>query len=247
MKRLPVACAALLLCTATLVSAGAQDKVQLVRKAKAGDVARYGMTGTMSIDANGQAMTVEIRQNEKITVTAVAPNGDLTFETETEAADMTVNGQTMPSPAVGTKATLVTRPDGSLVSFTTASTTVDVDLGKRMHHATTPVYPGKAVGVGETWTRDVKADATTGAIASTFTCEVLAFEKAEGVDTVKVKMTYLEADSAAGLKSTGTYWIDRTTGDQVKAEVTVANLPLGQSGMVGSITLRQARLAAGGL
>jgi hypothetical protein len=247
MKRSFTAPLALVAFVAALVaSPQAQDRIQLARTAKVGDVSRYGMTGTMTLDNNGQVMTLEIRQTEKVTVTAIAANGDLTFESETEAADMSMNGQTMPSPNVGMKSTLVTKPDGSLVSYTMPETaTGGSSLGKRMHNATAPLYPDKPIGVGDTWTREVKADAANSLPAATVTCEVLAFEKAEGVDTVKVKMTYQENDPGTPLKTIGTYWVERATGDQVKSEVTVQNLPMGQSGMVGTILVRQARLAGG--
>ena len=235
--------AALLALAAPLVAqAPAQDKVQLVRKAKAGDASRYNTLGTIALEANGQQMTMELKQTDTITVKDVAANGDLTLESRIDSQEITFNGQQVPAQNVGATTTIVTRPNGSMVTYTSAPGG-DPDLDRRMFNATNPLFPDTPIGVGDTWQREIKT--TDGTTVATLTCEVLALEKVDAVDTVKMKMVFTEAGDASALKTTGTYWIERATGDQVKGDVVMENVPLGPTGTVASVTVKQSRMAGG--
>src|ERR1041385_6945590 len=78
------------------VTSLAQDKVSLTYKAKLGQVARYKSEATLSLDAGGQKLNLHIKEVEKVTITAVAPSGDITQESVMESSEMTINGEKPP-------------------------------------------------------------------------------------------------------------------------------------------------------
>ena len=112
-----------------------------------------------------------------------------------------------------------------------------------MYNATRILFSDKAVGVGSTWTREVKADASVGVLPATAEYKVIAFEKVGAIDTVKISMSFHEA-APDGIKTTGTFWIEKSTGDEVKSEYEFSNLPMAQVGPVSG-SARGARLPGG--
>src|SRR5215510_5493876 len=61
------------------------DKPTLAYKALAGQSARYKTQGSLTMEAAGNKVNIEMTEIEKVTFTAVAPNGDITMERETES------------------------------------------------------------------------------------------------------------------------------------------------------------------
>lgn len=249
MNRFGMVCALLL--ASVGVVASAPEKVALVCKAQVGQTARYRSTGTLTVESAGQKVTVEIDDTEKCTFTEVAADGTITSKRENESSKMRVNGQEMPRLSKDEAPVVVSfRPDGSLVSYKAGSDEPGASkLGIRMHPATNPLYPPNPVGVGDKWSRDIKANADTGAHAGHAECEVQGFEKVAGVDTVKVHMTYRETDTSPAISSQGTYWIERGSGDQVLSEIDIENIPFGSGATMAlaSGKLRQERLSGGPL
>jgi len=230
------------LCTLVVaLHATPQDKVLLVRKAKVGDTARLATEGQLAIDMAGNAAQMGVREVSKVTVTAVGQDGAVTMTGQSESMEMTVNGQVVPAP-VSEPSTVVVKADNTLVSHSKA--TADGIEG-RMFYATTPMFSDKPVAVGDSWTRQIKAQPAMGVMAGTSEFKLLAFEKVNGVDTAKLSMTYKETDAGATLTCTGTFWIDRATGEEVKSEYQVNNVPMmGMGTMSGSLKVN--RLGAGG-
>jgi hypothetical protein len=229
----------LVVCTlAVALHATPQDKVTLVRKAKVGDVTRTSTEGQLSMDMAGTAAQMGVKEVSKITVTAVAPDGNLTLKTESESMEMMVNGSVMPSPPPQPPVTVVVKADNSLVSHSTAS---QDGIEGRMFYATTPLFSDKPVAVGDTWTRTVKADATLGVMDGSSELKVLGFEKMNTADTVKLSMTYKETGTGATLTCKGTFWVDRATGDEVKSEYEVSGVPMMGMGMMSG-TLKVNRI-----
>ena len=234
--------APLCLCALVAVSAApAQDKVLLARKAKVGEVSRNSSEAILAIDAGGQQMTLAIKETDKVTITAVAADGAITSSGEVESMEISMNGQAMPPQPSPPASTSVIRPDGSLVKSSQA--TPDGVEG-RMHHASRILFSDKPVGAGDTWTREVKADPSLGVRAATAEYKVVAFEKVGAVDTVKISMSFRET-AADGISAAGTFWIEKSTGDEVKAEYEFKNVPFPQMGLVSG-SARGSRLSAGG-
>jgi hypothetical protein len=210
------------------VACGAQEKVMLSYKAQAGQVIRQKSEGTLNLDASGVKVTVEVQEVQKITIKEVAANGNITMEQERESSDVTVNGQKMPVPdEARSTETITIRPDGTLVSF--KSTSQDPEQAKlpaRLHPSSNPVFSDKPVGVGDKWSKEIKADDEMGLHAATADYEVLGFEKVGGVDTVKIKMAYRETEGSPPLTGMATLWIEKATGDTVVADYEIENFPL---------------------
>jgi hypothetical protein len=143
------------------------ERPTLAYKALAGQSARYKTQGTLTMEAAGNKLNIDMNEVEKVTFTAIAPSGEITMERETESSEQTVNGQKMPSSDDdNTKYTVVIKPNGTLVSHKADKGEPEQNkLQVRMYAATTPIFTDKPVGVGDKWTHDFTADSATGARA----------------------------------------------------------------------------------
>ena len=221
------------------VSAAPQQKIQLARKAKVGDVSRTVTEATMSATMNGNAMSMGVKEVEKATITAVAGDGAITLTAQAESSEVTMMGQTMPGPPQQDPFTIVIRPDNSLVSH---SRNDPQKMDARMNAATHVLFSDKPVGAGDSWTREIKEGAGPG-VAATGDYKLVAFEKAGTVDAAKITFTFREL-GADGIVVSGTIWVETATGEEVKGEYEVKNLPL-SPGVSGTATVKTSRMAAG--
>ncbi len=214
------------------VGAHAQEKVSLSFKAKVGQTMRYSAEGTLTFEAAGQKLAMELKHTEKVSITSVADNGNVTYESKTESYEMTVNGQKVPDEERDEKTTVTVRPNRTLVAHKRDTAEPDPSkLSVRVYCATSPVFSPNPVGVGDKWTHEYKPDTDIGIRAGTGEYEVLAFEKAAGVDAVKIRITYRETEGSPALTARVTVWIEKTTGDTVKSETEVENVPFGDGPM----------------
>ena len=218
----------------------AQDKVLLSRKAKVGDVTRTSMDVAMTADIGGRQVSLGLKGIEAATVSAVGADGQLTVRARAESMSVTLDGNPMPLPPESPSSTVVMTRLRSLISYTPGDSTQDAAFEARMFNATTIVFADKPVGVGDTWTREVKADAALGTVAAIAQFKITAFEKVESASTAKVEMTYREA-APGGIQSSGSFWIDVATGEDVKTEFEFRNVPFPQIGLVNG-SMRQNRL-----
>lgn len=220
----------------------AQDKVLLARSAKVGDVTRTKLTATLAGNLGGQPASLAMTGVDTVTVTAIGADGQLTFRQLTESIDLSVNGSAMPGLPIPPADTLMMMRTRALTSYTSGDGDAEAAAFEaRMYIATTAVFSDKPVGVGDTWTRSVAADPKVGAVQAKAEFKVLAFEKVGGADTVKISMSFQES-GADGIQTTGTFWIDRATGEDVKSEVEFKDAPFPQIGPVsGSIAQERVR------
>lgn len=207
-----------------------QDKVTLVVKADEGREARYSTTMTIELEVAGQKLSIESTQVQKVKFTKVAPNGEITMERTVESREVKMMGQTMPDEDKQDEADTVTvRPNGTLVSYKAAKDDADeAKFAVRLFAAGNPVFPDKPVGVGDKWTHEFKADASTGQEAATADFEVLGFETVQGVETVKIKMVYRETSTSPPITATNTFWIEKSSGDAVAADFEAQNIRFGE-------------------
>jgi hypothetical protein len=226
----------------------AQEKIQLLYKAKVGQVIRYKSDGTLYLEAGGMKLTLELEQTEKATITDVSASGNITIEREVESEEVKLNGQRMPSSdSEKQKSTFTLASNGTLVAYkSTASDTSDqAKMVVRLFQATNPVFADEPVGVGDKWTYEYKPNSDVGTVAARAEYEVLAAEKVAEADTFKIKMTYRELEGSPALSATNTIWVEKTSGDAVVAETEVENVPFGSGAMkaLGSGKIRQERTA----
>ncbi|MCS6776291.1 MAG: zinc-dependent metalloprotease [Chloroherpetonaceae bacterium] len=211
------------------VSTLAQDKVLLTYKAQKGQVMRYKEEGTLVMEAAGQKLTLELKSSKKVTIEDVSASGDITFKSETEEIEVTANGQKMPAPDdAKDKSTIVLRPNGTLVSYSSDKDNKEQNrMAVRLLVAQTPIFSEKPVGVGDKWSHEYRDNEDLGIRAARADYEVLAMEKANGVDAVKIKMVFKETGSNPPLTVTSTIWVEKTSGDAVAAEQEIENLTFG--------------------
>lgn len=215
----------------TWASAAAPEKIVLQSRAEVGQIARYQTTGTLDMEAGGQKFSFEFKQTDKDTVKSVdKKTGDVTFESVTESEEMSVNGEKQEADEDDEKPdteTYTIHSDGSLVSYlTTAEDKTQAKSSARQHQASSPVFPKTAVGAGDKWTHEFKANADLGTKDATGNYEALGFEKIGGVECVKIKVAYAEKGDR-GMTSRGTIWVEKASGDVVTADVAVENVPFG--------------------
>ncbi len=226
MKRAAFLSLLTLLLTLTAYAQG--EKVKLAVKAKAGQVARYRMSGQISLDAGGQKLAFEIKETEKVTFTAVAADGNVTVERVSEDRELTVDGMKVPAPdSKDEKSTQVVRPDGTLVSYSSTSNEKDdAATAVRMIAASSPIFSAQPVGVGDKWQHEYKSDPTTKQVAGKADFELLALEKSpNGADSARVKLSFTETEGVKKLSSRGTLWVERSSGDVVSSDLEMDNLP----------------------
>ena len=232
----------------------APEKFKLVYKAQQGQVKKAKGSALIKFAVSGQDVSIEQSGTDKITYSEVKPTGEITYIDETEALEITANGQKQEVPAeVMDDKTIVTmKPNGLIVGFKEENSDDedegDDNLTVRLISATTPVFSDKEVGVGDKWSQEFKASSDLGTRDARADYEVLALEKVGAVDCVKIKVEYAEKGSKA-LTGKGTLWVERSSGDTVKADFDVEGVPFGppQAAVAASVKLTEERTQGGPL
>ncbi|MCA1595701.1 MAG: DUF5117 domain-containing protein, partial [Chloroflexi bacterium] len=229
----------------------ADGRTLLAYRGKSGAVARYENGGSITVNVNGMKMTLDVKETDKSTIVTADTGGNVVMKHETESTETSMDGHVMPA-SEGSKdsETVTIRPDGSLVSFT--STSSDKDSGKtdaRLFVATQPVFPASPLAISEKWSRDFAADSTMGLRKAHGDYQLLAAEKVDGIDTVKVHVDYHETEGPDPISAVGTLSIERSSGDSVADEFEITNLPFpgGPPGAAATAKLHSKRIAGGPL
>jgi hypothetical protein len=201
------------------------DKVVLVYRAKKDLVARYKNTSSHEADVQGRKLSITSTSTEKVTVSAVAANGNITFDQQSESIERTFNGQHGPPEDLSkAKSTFTIAPDGKLISMQEGDA-AESKSAAREFVAQSLVYPAVAVGVGDKWSRDFTNDDTLGRRDAHADFEVLASEMKGAVDTFKVKMEYREKTGSHPIHTVGTFVVEKSSGDALVSDVDMENEP----------------------
>ena len=219
----------LTLLTLTGVVCAAQNKITLTYKAAKGQVTHSKSTATLNIEEGGMKIEIASKQTGKTTFTNVAANGDITRESVNESDETTFNGQKEPDAEEDKSVTTVVfHPDGTIVSSKSTKEEKDpTHLDVRLDIATSPIYPAKPVSVGDKWEYEIKPNAELGSEAGKGEAEILGFEKVNGVDAVKIKYSFKEANHKPILAVSGTVWAEKSSGDIIKSDLTVEGMQIG--------------------
>ena len=222
----------------------AQEKTVLAYKAKKGQVIRYKTEGSLSMDAGGMKVNLDLKQVEKDTIVDVSASGDITIDSVTESEEMTVNGEKAPSEEDKTVTSSVSHADGTLVSYKLSSGEKDEAKSQaRIRTALTPVFSTKPVGMGDKWTIEIKSNPELGLEDSRSYYEVLGPDKVNGVDCIKIKMIYRETSAKSPLSSTSTIWVEKSSGDSFVSDTQVDNVQFGgKTGPLVAGKLHQTRI-----
>jgi hypothetical protein len=105
------------------------------------------------------------------------------------------------------------------------------------------IDPGKPLNVGDVWSVDIKADSKTGAEAAKADFKILAEEKVDDVDTIKVQANIKETSGSDPAASEGTYWLEKANGSVVKAELKWTDVPIpgAPTPISGTVNLTRAK------
>lgn len=210
----------------------AQERVTLLYKARQGQVMRYKSEAALTMEAGGMKVSLEVKEVEKVTVQEVAANGSITRESETESSEYSVNGNKLPEREDKNRTSITLSPRGMLVALKrSGDDKTESKEQARFAAASLPVFSEQPVGVGDRWSTDYKADAEIGTRAAHADYEVLAFERASGVDAVKLKVRYKETEAHPPLAVEGIVWVEKSTGDTVLRDVALENLTFGAGPM----------------
>ena len=202
------------------------DKITLVYRAKKDLVARYKNTSNLDIEVQGMKVKMEATSSERVTIANVTPDGNITFEQQTESLERLANGQKAPAEDLSkSKSVFVVTPDGTLVSLKEADSD-DNKESVREYVADSVIFPKVAVGVGDKWSHAYKAS-DIGVRDAHADFEILASEIKNGVDTFKVKMEFKETTGAKPLHAVGTFSVEKSSGDTIESDVTVENMAFG--------------------
>lgn len=222
--------------TAPANQSKAPEKITLVYKAKKDLVARYKNASMFQFEPQGMKHIYAAASTEKVVVTEVASNGNITFEQQSEAAERVLDGRRQPQEDLSkSKSTYTIAPDGTLVSIKESDPDANLKDAAREYVAEAVVFPNTPVGVGDKWSRDYKANETLGTVEAHADFEVLASETKSGVDTFKIKMEYREKSGTHPIHTVGVFNVEKSSGDTVFSDTSVENILIADSPAVGRL------------
>lgn len=197
---------------------------------KVGDT--YSTNSVIKISASGADISVV--QDATYSLTAVNSDGTLEFKEHTDSQKISVAGQDVPAPEQP-DSTSVFNADGTLKAIKAdQAPTGDV---YRANNLSIFIVPKDPVKPGDSWTKDVPADKTTGAAAYTAKYTFVGTEKVGAYDAAKVTFSIKETEGDTPASSEGTMWLDPATCKIDKADAKFTNLPLPGAGAVTGTAL----------
>ncbi|MBB6051666.1 zinc-dependent metalloprotease [Armatimonas rosea] len=212
------------------------QKILFSNKAQQGQVKKINAVATFTVEGpNGQKVTLEFKEQDRVNYNAVAANGEITYETHTDSVQQFLNGNKLPDdPNMGKDVdTYVIKPDGTLVSFKSSKTEKDDDHSdERLYVATSVGFSDKQVAPGEKWTREYKADANMGLVEGKGEYEFQALEEKNGILCARIGVTYTENSGKNPISTKGLIWIEPASGDDVASDIVVTNIPFGDGDVV---------------
>lgn len=224
--------------TAPAVPPASTQKVLFTNKAQQGQIKKINAVATFTIDGpNGQKLTLEFKEQDRITWTTVAPSGELTYESRTDSIQQFLNGNKLPDdPELGKDVdTYTIKPDGTLVSYKSSKNEKDEDHSdERLYVATSVGFSDKPVAVGEKWVREFKADANLGLVEARGEYEFQALEEKGGVLCARIGVSYTENSGKNPISTKGLIWIEPASGDDVASDIVVNNIPFGDGEVVNA-------------
>ena len=192
-------------------------------------VAKVKMNGSLS---NGVGLEMVMKGKAREEVKGVADNGDATIVEKNEELEMTVNGNSVPNPAVGSITTAVFSSNGLVLK---RERSVAVQEGSEILQKLDRILlaqpaPPMPVKIGETWTTDLDNPLLEGKKV-TFTSKLTGKERIQGVEALAVEVqvdvpTKEGAEATDIVKLSGTYYLDPAQGRHLKLNYLVENLKL---------------------
>ncbi len=212
---------------ATMLSASAQEKVQLVYRAKAGQTMRYRLNATITVEAAGQTFNLEITSVAVQKILEVTPEGNIKQEQTTESYEMSFNGQKMPTPeeALKERSVTVIKPNGEPISRESEREREDTD-SSHISQALSVIFPANPVGVGDKWSYTFAEDSKAGTVPGTVEYTLKGFEEWKGIRVARIESSYTAQDDSK-ISATAELLIEVRTGDTVYASAKIEGMQFG--------------------
>ena len=208
-----------------LVLAGAAVQEHgLKRSPKVGDALKYKLKAELEFIGSG---TGTLTGNSTERVLKVEADGSYTVQSETKDMVAEVEGTPLKGKDEAPMQTTF-KANGDVVSLRGEKIG---SLEYRISNLNAFRAPDKPVKVGDTWVRDIPADAKTGMVTERATFVFEAAEKVGEIDTAKVKYTYVEFVERDATSADGYFWVSLSDGSLVKSELGVKNMPLPNAGI----------------
>jgi len=198
------------------LAVAAQDGWTLKRTPKEGEEMKFRLKA--SIDFSGTEITMTGLVVEK--TLKVDADGTYTVQSEQRETKVSFAGQEMEPPSQGPSVS-VYRANGEVVEIRGPETS---PASYRMANLNNLFTPDKPVKVGESWTKEIKADSKTGAVDATATYKVVAEEKVGTLDTLKIEGKASEKGGEAA-SADFTIWVNKADASMVKMTGDWKNAP----------------------
>jgi len=209
-----------------------EKPVSLLIAPKVGQVKHIKTT----IKTNAAGMDLTVTQSQKFTIKELKANGDVVFEIADEGTVVNVGGQEMEQPPSPPRS--VTRDKiGKVkeINVDEAAQFMAPEVTKIMAGLSAAILTEKAVKTNDTWQTELENPAVKEkkiTVKGTY----LGLDKVEGMDYWKIKQTAEAIVDANGGKMSYdiTQWINPTTGDVLKTEGTIKDVPT----QIGQLTMQ---------
>ena len=209
-----------------------EKAVNLVVTPKAGRVVRTKSV----VKTSFMGMELIVNQTQKNTIKEVKANGDIVEETADEGSTLLIGGQEQNQPPAPSY-TVTTDKFGKIKVFRVveAGGFMSPEVSKLMEVLGSFILTDKAVKANDTWQNEMENPAIKEkkiTVKDTY----LGTEKIDGKDCWKIKQTAEAALDADGAKMSfeAIEWVNAMTGEPVKLEGTVKDVPT----QVGALTLK---------
>jgi hypothetical protein len=189
----------------------------LQRRVKVDDVSRFRVKATLELMGEKAVFNGLVTQK----VTKVEPSGDFTVEAIESNKSVTIGADeypTEPSPPSRT----IYRSNGEILRIEGREVTREI---YRIASVNTFYAPTKEVGVGDTWSHELKANNSTGVRAAHAHYVVEAAEKVGERDTLRISFTFKESSGDNPIVADGKVWVSPQDGEILRREYTFKNFP----------------------
>lgn len=219
-----------LLFSTAILAAPAKTRLELHVRAGAAvvDVSKVNMKMAMA----GKMIPFEMVSKDKITVSKVAANGDVTEVDKSLSQQLVMMGKVHPVPASGGNQVTVLDMHSAVKSLTMSGSPLEIHDQVRLTEATDAWYPSFPVGVGSVWTHLQASNATLGEVKSKGVYKITGIQLVNHVACYTIVMHYTELAGQHPISTSGTIWVSKKSGDTVKFDSNFKNVPVPGSGLV---------------
>lgn len=211
------------------VQESGQQGVELRIRGDVGQTFEKSTKAIVSIDFEGEMLEMHIDERARTTVRASDDTG-VSFRRQTTDLKMTIQGMEMPADSsdFGPPSDYKLSPTGLVLEHESTDESVEA---ARMYQASSVAFANEPVQVGETWQIQYPRNDRVGLPQAVGNYKFAAQETVNGVATAKIEVDYQESQGSPPVTSKGVAWIEIASGDIVKTELDIRNVPFDEAEM----------------